>query len=560
MSVPPSGPPGPTTSQKSGRRTAARLARQPVSTRGATSAVSSGSGGSGGTAAADTGTTLRITAGDPATGARPLSDPELLSPRLRRRRALALVVLTLIAPGSAQYVAGNRPGGRLALRIWLSTLLVLAALGLLALLRRSWLLSLVSSGWFLTLLAVFLVVGAAGWALLFLDAARLGRLRGAPPKTRAGVAGLTAVLMLLTAGPMLLASGNVLAGRDAISAVFGGNISRPPSDGRYNVLLLGGDSGASRAGTRPDTIMLASVNADNGRSVMFGFARETENIKFRPGSTMATLMPEGWDCGDQCLLNGLYTWAMEHRDRFPPGTKDPGALATKEAVEALSGLDVHYYVLVDLRGFQRLVDALGGIDVVVKKRTPIGGGTNERGGKNPITGWIEPGDQHLDGYHALWYARSREGSSNPERMARQRCVLTAILHQVSPQNAIVNFQKVAAVSGSVVQTDLPASDLGGFADLALQARSGRIKSVNFVPPLIKPWDYDPQVVKDTVRTTIEASESDESAPVRRTPAPARTTSGTGTKKPAPKATGGTAGPQQPDDPTAGDLSDVCTAG
>ena len=55
---------------------------------------------------------------------------------------------------------------------------------------------------------------------------------------------------------------------------------------------------------------------------------------------------------------------------------------------------------VDLRGFQRFIDAVGGIEIDVKKRTPIGGGTS------PIRGWIEPGRQRLDGYHALWYARS----------------------------------------------------------------------------------------------------------------------------------------------------------
>ena len=498
-------------------------------------------------------TTLRVTASDPRTGARPLADPDLLSPRLRRRRALTLVLLTLLAPGSAQYVAGNRRAGRFALRVWVGLLVVGVFLALLGFVRRSWVLSLFTQGWWLWLVAAALTVGAIGWALLFLDAARLGRLRSTPPKTRTVVAGLTALLMAGTAGPMIWAAQNVLAGRDALSALFGGNISREPSDGRYNVLLLGGDSGAARAGTRPDTIMLASVNADTGKSVMFGFARETENIVFRPGSTMAELMPQGWDCGDQCLLNGIYSWAVDHREQFPPDTKDPGALATKEAVEALSGLDVHYYVLVDLKGFQRLIDALGGIDVVVKKRTPIGGGRNESGGQNPITGWIEPGERHLDGYHALWYARSREGSSNTERMARQRCVLTALLHQVNPQNAIFRFKDVAAVSGSVLQTDLPESDLGGFADLALQARTSRIKSVNFVPPLIKPWDYDPQVVKDTIRTTIEQSERDDAAPARRTPRPAAS----GTKKqqstPAPTT-------RAADEPTADDLSDVCMAG
>ena len=112
---------------------------------------------------------------------------------------------------------------------------------------------------------------------------------------------------------------------------------------------------------------------------------------------------------------------MGHRPREASsraGTKDPGLLATTEAVEALTGLDIQYYVLVDLKGFRSLVDAVGGLDIAVQRRTPIGS-------QHEIKGWIKAGNQHLDGYHALWYARSRANSTNYERMARQRCVVTA---------------------------------------------------------------------------------------------------------------------------------------
>ena len=64
------------------------------------------------------------------------------------------------------------------------------------------------------------------------------------------------------------------------------------------------------------------------------------------------------------------------RDRFPADVADPGALATKEAVEALSGLDIQYYALVDLQGFQTMIDAVGGIDVNNKVREHVGGGSS----------------------------------------------------------------------------------------------------------------------------------------------------------------------------------------
>ena len=142
---------------------------------------------------------------------------------------------------------------------------------------------------------------------------------------------------------------------------------------------------------------------------------------------MQRLMPEGWNCGDECLLNGIYTWAEDHRDQFPAGTESPGVLATREAIEAVSGLDVHYYVMVDLRGLPE-----DGRRRRAASTSRSSGAPPSAAAPRRISGWIEPGTQHLDGYHALWYARSRQGSTNYERMARQRCVMTAMVDQVDP--------------------------------------------------------------------------------------------------------------------------------
>jgi LCP family protein required for cell wall assembly len=432
---------------------------------------------------------------------RRLADPELMGPRMRRRRAFSLVLLTLAFPGSAQLAAGNRTLGRVAVRAWLGLWGLALVTGLLFLVHRTWFLGLLGRSWFLTGLQWGLLGFAAFWGVLFLDAWRLGQPGRLVVQARRWLTGLTAALLVVTSGGLVYAASNVAAGRDALDSLFTGHRAVAATHGRYNILLLGADTGKSRVGTRPDSIQLVSVDADTGRAVMFGFSRDMENINFQQGSVMQRLMPEGWNCGDQCLLNALYTWAEDHRAEFPPGTENPGVLATREAVEAVSGLDVHYYVMVDLKGFQRMVDAVGGLDVTVQRRTPIGGGTS------PIKGWIEPGRQHLDGYHALWYARSREGSTNYERMARQRCVMTALVDQVDPRTVLTRFSRIAGASTGMVHTDLPQSELGYFADLALKTRTQKIKSVNFVPPLIKPWDYDADVVRRTVRATIAASEA-----------------------------------------------------
>ena len=179
--------------------------------------------------------------------------------------------------------------------------------------------------------------------------------------------------------------------------------------------------------------------------------------------------------------------------------KEGARQAMKEAVQAVTGLIVNYYVLIDLQGFRSMIDAVGGIDVVVTSRVPIGGGTS------PIHSWIEPGRRHLNGFHALWYGRSREGSSDYERMARQRCVMTAMVNQLDPPTLLRKFQGIAAAGQQVVSTDIPAGQLPEFVTLGQQAKSHRIDSVQFVPPLIVPHHPDYAVIRSKVAQAVAAS-------------------------------------------------------
>lgn len=464
-----------------------------------------------------------------------------------RRRAVTLLALSVLLPGSAQVAVGNSRLGRFGLRFWLGILAAGLLVGLLGLVSRPAALTVLTHRWTLTVLQVVLLGFAVLWAVLLVDAWRLGRPHRLPQRDRRGLLVGLVLLLGLPAGTAY-AGVNVGAARDAMTSVFGSGHAAAAVDGRFNILLLGGDSGAGREGMRPDSIQLASVDAETGAAVLFGFSRETENITFRAGSVMAELLPEGWTCGDECLLNGIYTWATEHAAEFPRGTTDPGVLATTEAVEALSGLEIQYHVLVDLKGFRSLVDAVGGLDVTVQRRTPIGSEAR-------ITGWIEAGRQHLDGRAALWYARSRAGSTNYERMARQRCVVTAMVRQLDPQTVVLNFGDIVAATKGVFRTDIPQGALPDLADLAARTKAQPITSVNFVPPLIQPWDYDPDLVHRTVDRAIEASQSREEATASApSPGPA---AGSGA---APRQQAVMERPGSDPDANTADLASVCSAG
>lgn len=397
--------------------------------------------------------------------------------RIRFRRALALMLMTLVLPGSAQLVAGRRRLGLIALRIWFALLSGLVLMVLIALVSHTFVLWFVTNSTALTLLRLLLMVLAVGWAALFVDAWRLGEPLSLHQRQRLVMVGINGVLCFAVAGSLLFASHLVGTQKDFLAAMFGTGPASSAVDGRYNVLLLGGDSGSDRWGLRPDSLTVASIDADTGRTVLFGLPRNMLNFPFAKGSIMAQQFPHGYDCGTECELNSLVTWANDHQALFR-GIENPGVEATTEAVEGITGLRINYYAMVNLQGFQRMVDAVGGVTLTVRDRIPIGG----VGG--PVTGYIQPGTRKLNGYQTLWFARSRESADDYSRMARQKCVMNAMLHQLSPERVLLKFDAIAKAGASLVTTDIPLSEADRFIGLALKARSQPVRTVSFVPPQI----------------------------------------------------------------------------
>ena len=414
------------------------------------------------------------------------------------RRAVVLMLMTLVLPGSAQLVAGRKATGRLALRLWLGLVaLVLVLLGL-GLVFSSFVFWLLSSTVVLGIVRVTLMVLAVGWAYLFVDAWRLGNPLALRQRQRLAMVSINGVLCFSVVGSLLFASHVVGVQRNFISTMFTSGASSAATAGRYNVLLLGGDSGADRWGLRPDSISVASIDAETGKAVLFGLPRNMLNFPFAKGSIMAQQYPSGYNCGSACELNSLATWAADHKPLFK-GVANPGVEATKEAVEGITGLKINYYAMVNLQGFQELVDAVGGVTLHVRDTIPIGGIGHS------ITGYIKPGTRKLNGYQTLWFARSRVWADDYSRMARQKCVMNAMLHQLSPQTVVMNFEKIAKASEALITTDIPQSDVDTFMQLALKARSAPVRTVSFVPPMISTSHPDIAKIQAAVKSAVDRS-------------------------------------------------------
>lgn len=441
----------------------------------------------------------------------PLRHPQPAGRAARARRAWTLLLSTLAVPGSAQLVAGRRSLGRAALRVdvvvWAAALLALAGL----LVWRTPVVWFVTNSVTSLLLTAGLVGLALGWAFLFFDTLRLIRPGLLARRTRRSVAAATVALVLLTSGGLAYSAYLVSVARGAVSEVFGGGLPFRPADGRYNILLMGGDSGEDRSGRRPDSMTVLSVDAGSGRAVTVSLPRNLQNAPFPEDSPLADVYPEGFNCGDECILNALYTDVTDHHAELYPKAEDPGAEAMKDAAEGILGIEVQAYAMIEMSGFEQLVDALGGITLDVGGRVPIGGGTDMMTGlPNEIFGYIEPGVQHLDGYHALWYARSREGATDYDRQARQRCVQAAMLEQLNPVNVLTRFQDLAESGSQVVETDIPQSQIGSFVDLALQAKEHELVQFSAGPPYYDPSfptypDYE-QLHEDVDRVLEQATD------------------------------------------------------
>jgi hypothetical protein len=100
-------------------------------------------------------------------------------------------------------------------------------------------------------------------------------------------------------------------------------------------------------------------------------------------------------------------------------------------------------------------------------------------------------------------------------MARQKCVMNAMLQQLSPATVVTKFEAIAHASEKLVTTDLPASQLGTFAELAMKARRQPVRTVSFVPPAISTGS--PDIAKIHSMVAAATSRSEGATGSRRTP-------------------------------------------
>jgi LCP family protein required for cell wall assembly len=247
------------------------------------------------------------------------------------------------------------------------------------------------------------------------------------------------------------------------------------SDGRMTILLIGTDAGFGRQGARADSMNVASIDMETGNAAIFGLPRNTGDTPLGKKTAAALGMKKYPD-----LLNSLYTAALQHPEIAPDGG-DPGAEAVRETASLILGIPIDYYAVVNMMGLVDMVDALGGIDVNLKKALHITYAPLKEGEpKKSYT--FNVGVNHLDGLEALAYARDRSDSDDYVRMGRQRCVIMAMLYQNGVSKLTLRFPKIATALEKSVETNLPLSALPDLIKLRSKVKTNEMISVGFTPP------------------------------------------------------------------------------
>ena len=425
-------------------------------------------------------------------------------------RALLLTVAGTVVPGTAFLASGRRRLGAVVLLLFL---LLLGGVAWVATSGRRDAVRLAVDSTAL----LWIIGGIAALALLWLVVVVTGYRALLPHRVRRWQHALGAlVVLLLCAGvvaPAVVVVRVATAQRTLVDTVFhDGNsatVTQPtnttvPFGGRkeINVLLLGGDGGAGRQGVRTDTVIVAHVDTGTGATTLFSLPRNLENLPFPPGSPLAAVYPNGFNAGseDESLLNAVYRNGPAAHPNILGPTDDPGADFLKLGVGEALGLNIDYYLLVNLDGFSRLVDALGGITLNVNYYVPVGG--------EPTIGtlpdaYIAPGpNQHLDGGTALAYSRGRFGLTDYQRMDRQRCVLQAIVNAADPVTLLSQYQELARTTQDIVSTDVPSAVLGDVVDLAFRVKNAGIRSVVFDNTVINPAYPDYNRIRALVQEAL----------------------------------------------------------
>lgn len=201
----------------------------------------------------------------------------------------------------------------------------------------------------------------------------------------------------------------------------------------FTVLVLGGDSGF-----RTDSIMVAGIDPVKKTVTILSLPRDTVNVPLPDGGVFRNRK-----------VNEFYVFARSNPGAYPQG---PGR-ATADMMQKLLGIRIDYTAITTFSGFNRLIDALGGVRITVPKKI-VDTAYQLPSGKFGIV--FYPGTQVMSGARAQVYARTRHFDTDFGRARRQQQILVAAGQQLLRNPAL--FASLMGASSSLI-TDFPLAQV-----------------------------------------------------------------------------------------------------
>lgn len=301
-------------------------------------------------------------------------------------------------------------------------------------------------------------------------------------RRRLRVAGIAVACVIGLVGAGVAVAGYRLNGNITRVDIGTGSTARPENSGGpagpLNILVVGSDTrqglGTTEYGT--DTVE-GGAHSDTNLVVHISADRRSAFVVSIPRDSM-TMAPK--DCEDPAstVENGeMRQWNYN----FNKG----GPACTVKTLEGLTGVYVDHVVVVDFSGFQKMVDALGGVEVCLPQ--PL------EDSDAHVT--LPAGRQKVDGKEALGYVRARKSlgdGSDLGRIERQQAFMSSMAQEATKSSLLLRPDRLysfldAATESMTADEDL---SLGVLRDIASSLRGFGIDNLSFVTVPTEPYPAD----------------------------------------------------------------------
>ena len=212
---------------------------------------------------------------------------------------------------------------------------------------------------------------------------------------------------------------------------------------KATIMIMGVDERDDDVG-RSDTLMVATIDPKKKQVALLSIPRDTR-VKIKGN---------GWD-----KINAAYAYG--------------GEKLTQRTVEDFLGVNMDHYIIINPKSFQKIIDAIGGVDIDVEKRMYYEDPWDDDGG---LLIDLKPGRQHMDGKTAVTYVRYRDEEGDLGRVRRQQKFMKACMDKIVSPSIILKLPTVISEVMDSVKTDLSVRQLLEFVGTLKESQKNDLKT------------------------------------------------------------------------------------